>query len=273
MADTPESTGTEGMPAPDASATVVEPVAEATSAGPALPAAVLSDVPATETPAGGKEAETAAAPAAGETPAGQEAPPGETPAPSDAAPAAEPVAYADFTFPEGAAADAELVRGASELFAADRLPQERAQTYVDYLHNVILPRWAEQQRTEGDRVFRAQITAFQQEFDASPLGGNRRDTTLSEAREAMRWFAGNDEQRARAYAVGQGSGAFNHPDIIRPLAGAGRFVADVMALTQAQTPEEALQRLREPNRPAPPLAPRATPTGTAAERRYGPTRR
>jgi hypothetical protein len=249
-----------------------EPVAAAapapTETAVAPTAAVLTDaVPAVpETPVTTGTESVAAIP---ETPATATAP--AEPAPAEP----EPASYQPFTFPEDRPADPDLVKGATELFGADRLSQERAQKYIDYLNNEIMPRWAEQyaaQKAEADgKAFADTIKGWVNELEQSDIGGNRLQTTLAEARTLMNHFGGTDEQRARAYQVGAGSGAFNHPDIIRPLAQAGRFVADVLHATGARTPSEALRLLREPRAPSPALSPSAGRGNglSAADQRYG----
>ncbi|HVJ40140.1 MAG TPA: hypothetical protein VM639_01535 [Dongiaceae bacterium] len=125
--------------------------------------------------------------------------------------------YADFTLPEGIDVDPQSLTEAKQLFAADGLSQERAQSYVD-LYAAKLKEavetpyriWADTQRD------------WQQAVKADrEIGGAKLGSNLAIAAKAVDRFGG--EALRQALNI---SGAGNHPDVVRAFIRIGKAISE-----------------------------------------------
>lgn len=125
--------------------------------------------------------------------------------------------YADFTLPEGIEIDGQSLNEAKQLFAADGLSQERAQSYVDLYATKLKEAveapyklWAETQRDWQQAV------KTDHEIGGAKLAGN-----LAIAAKAVDRFGGNALRQALNV-----SGAGNHPDVIRAFIRIGKAISE-----------------------------------------------
>jgi hypothetical protein len=132
--------------------------------------------------------------------AGKEEPPkteGEAP------PAAEPTqprSYEPFTLPEGLALDpARVTEAATNLFAADNLPQERAQAYVDF-HIAEMQRYAAAQAQQHHDQFANMRADWVKQVLADPeMGGNGHQTAMTSIAMARDLFVSAHPQTSEQY--------------------------------------------------------------------------
>ena len=155
--------------------------------------------------------------AASPTEAGQPQVPAETASPGDDATMPTVESYADFTLPTGIEIDPHSLTEAKQLFAADGLSQERAQSYVDLYATKLKEAveapyklWAEtqhdwQQAVKTDRE----------------IGGPRLAGNLAIAAKAVDRFGGDALRQALNV-----SGAGNHPDVIRAFIRIGKAISE-----------------------------------------------
>lgn len=125
--------------------------------------------------------------------------------------------YADFSLPEGIEADASSLDTAKQLFAADGLSQERAQSYIDLYATKMQEAveapyrlWAETQRAWQEAV----------KTDRE-IGGPRLAANLAVAAKAVDRFGGDVLRQAL-----NASGAGNHPDVIRAFIRIGKAISE-----------------------------------------------
>ena len=249
MADEPAVGLAEGTVATEVPAVVAPAIAPAAE----TPASPLADAPAAEAAAAPVTDRPADAPAA-DKPA--EAPAVETPA----------VTYTDFTFPEGMKADTETLGKVNEVFAEFKLPQEGAQKFID-LHVAELNRhtaaMAEHQQKVWSDFNQAEIARFNSDPE---IGGNRRETTLNEARFGIAQCAGTAAQlkdfRDRLNSIG------THASEIRAWAEAGRRINQIYTLTGTDNWRDAMKKLSEPAAPDPHRPAGGANSGSAADKRY-----
>jgi hypothetical protein len=127
------------------------------------------------------------------------------------------IAYADFALPDGVAIDPHSLQEAKQLFAADGLSQERAQSYVD-LYAAKLKEaveqpyqlWAETQQTWQEQV-----------RNDREIGGARLAANLGVAAKAVDRFGGDALRQALNL-----SGAGNHPEVIRAFIRIGKAISE-----------------------------------------------
>jgi hypothetical protein len=246
-------------PTPDTAAPVTPTVAPSEVVAPAAPPSVLSGEP---------KADAAPAPAPTGTPAAEPAP-----APADAPTIEEPVAPTyEFAFPEDRPADPDLLKGATELFATDRLTQEQAQRYVDYTNDTVIPRLRDRLMNELTEGWNATKAQWAKDFEADPvIGGNRRDTTVNEGRFAITDLTRGDEKTKKEFwELQNASGNGNHIASLRIFSEAGRRFQQIYDLTHTNNWADAMKRLKEAPARQPALPARASGgPQRAADRRYG----
>lgn len=259
MSEGPASSGELPLVAGDIAAAVVEPVAAVSPSAEAAPAAI-------EPAAAG--AEVGAAPeGATEPPAVEEKPadgaePGvdgeEKPAEADAAkdgegakPGAEikPEAktYEAFKLPEGMNIEAAEASAFGNILGKYGLTQEAGQEIMDFGSSIL--------KQAQERMAQGQIDAFAEtrrgwvkEFETQ--AGNRRNTMLNDAKQAIKDAVPDDKARAKLWSVLAYTGAGDHPDVIKAFAAIGK-------------------RARERGAPGP-AVPAKQQSTSPAERRYGP---
>lgn len=127
------------------------------------------------------------------------------------------VSYADFTLPEGIELDPQSLTEAKQLFAADGLSQERAQSYVDLYAGKLKEAveapyrlWAETQR-DWQQAVRAD----------REIGGAKLSSNLAVAAKAVDRFGGDALRQALNL-----SGAGNHPDVVRAFIRIGKAISE-----------------------------------------------
>lgn len=141
----------------------------------------------------------------------------ETVSPADEAATPTAESYADFTLPTGIEIDPHSLTEAKQLFAADGLSQERAQSYVDLYANKLKEAveapyklWAETQHDWQQAV------KTDREIGGARLAGN-----LAIAAKAVDRFGGDALRQALNV-----SGAGNHPDVIRAFIRIGKAISE-----------------------------------------------
>ena len=253
-----ETTATPVIPA-----SVVVPAAAATETAPAVTPAETPAGPVSSPADASATTEPSAAGAAPETPAADA--PEETPATEQ--PAA-PV-YADFTFPEGVKADADLVGKAKEVFGKYGLTQEAAQELVDF-HSNAAQKTLEAYQAQATDYWAGKSKEWVAEVQSDPqIGGNRLNTSLELARAALNeGLPAADRDRLWADLTDTKIG--DHPVLIKRMVQLGRERQQVLQLTGTTTWADAIKKLREP--PSPPANQPAKPNGSGrpADRRYQP---
>lgn len=177
------------------------------------------------------------APAATEAPpaAAPETPPVNAEAPQDKPvdkpvdatadkPAGAPDKYEDFTVPDGAEMDTEILSGFGEIAKELNLNQESAQKVIDKVAPIMAARQAaqmDQLRTE----WHAQSTADKE------FGGDKLQESTALAAKAMSQFA-TPELKDVLNATGLG----NHPEIVRMMVRVGKALSEDKVVTGAQKP-------------------------------------
>jgi hypothetical protein len=226
---------------------------------PAAPSTFLTDAPA---PAA---ADPVAPPAVEPPAANPAAPPVEPVAPA----APEPIAYTEFTLPEGIAPAAEPLAEATRLFGEFRLPQEQAQKLID-LHAAQLQQFVAAQQEQSSAYWNRTNAEWRQAFEADPqIGGNRKDTALNIARGALTDLTPDPGQRAKLFEGLTLTGMGNHPELIRVMNEAGRRMQEVYRATGTTNWTDAMKKLAEPRAAPPGNVPRAPGAGgSPAQRRY-----
>ena len=187
-----------------------------------------------------------AIPAEGEKPAEVEAKPegeAEVVAP-------EPIKYTDFKMPEGFKASPEQTEAFSSVLNKYGLTQEAGQELMD-LHSNSLKQMAEATSQGQQDVFAKMRSTWRDDFTTQ--AGNRRDTTLNDAKFALGEAVKDKKERAALDEVlGGVTGAGDHPLLINALARLGR-------------------RLRERSAPPQGVPLRGAPANKA-DQRYGRTK-
>ncbi|HEX9446800.1 MAG TPA: hypothetical protein VF920_02435 [Dongiaceae bacterium] len=156
------------------------------------------------------------------------------------------ISYADFSLPGDVAIDPQSLEAAKQLFAADGLSQERAQSYVD-LYAAKLKEavespyqlWAETQRDWQEQV-----------KNDREIGGARLSANLGIAAKAVDRFGGDALRQALNL-----SGAGNHPEVIRAFIRIGKAISEdalVLGRSVAHESRSRADRLY----PTDPLKPR-----------------
>lgn len=127
--------------------------------------------------------------------------------------------------------------------ADSKLMQEFGQKLVNR-HIAEVQSIAEKITQAYNKVWTDQSKQWFDEFEKDPeIGGNRRDTTASAAKELIRRYGGTQEQQESLKSFFRTSGVGNHPGLIRLLANAnlnrgepsGPVKADAPAATEKMT--------------------------------------
>ena len=125
--------------------------------------------------------------------------------------------YAEFTLPQGITIDAASMTEAKQLFAADGLSQERAQSYVDLYAGKLKEATEEPYRlwAETQRDWQTAVKTDRE------IGGARLAANLATASKAIDRFGGDALRQALNV-----SGAGNHPDVIRAFIRIGKAISE-----------------------------------------------
>lgn len=255
---------------PPVGETVTPPAAMVTPE--ATPAATSPETAPVPPPA---EVSPETPPATGVAPA--ETPPAattETPAAETGSEAVEPTApaYTDFTFPEGAKLDAELIGQAKEVFGKHGLTQEAAQELVD-LHNSSAQKVLEAWQAQATDYWAGKSKEWVQEIENDPqVGGNRLNTSTELARAALSDGL-SDADKTRLWNDLTDTKIGDHPVLFKRMAQLGRERQQVLEATGTTTWAAALKKIREPASPPPGQAVRGNGATRPADRRYQPPAR
>jgi hypothetical protein len=173
-------------------------------------------------------------------------PPKSSEAPLETAPAEEPkpedtpaITYEPFKLPEGIQYDEAAMRKASEVFAAQKLPQDAAQTFID-LHVAEMTRLQDSALQHQRRTFDDTVERWAQEYEQK--AGPRRDTMLREAsygRDQVLTDAryGGSPELLQAFTdVMNYTGVGNHWAIIQAFAAVGRMLEEPAPITEEVRP-------------------------------------
>jgi hypothetical protein len=232
-----------GVVAEAPAAVIVAPEAPAVveAAPEAAPAAIV-EAPAEPV------AEPAAEPVVEPAPVVAEAPKPEVAA--EPAPAPEPIVYQEFKLPEGIQAAPEQIEAFTGLASKFGLNQEAAQELMD-LHSGVLKQFTDGYAKQVDQrqldVFAETRAGWRKDVDKR--FGNRRDTTVNDARSAVDLLITDPKARKELRDVLDFSGVGDHPAII------GWMAAATKALRERAAPPKG-------------LPPKGVPA-RAADRRYG----
>ena len=128
-----------------------------------------------------------------------------------------PLAYADFSLPEGVEVDDETLSEARALLGEMRLPQEQAQRLVDFYAGKIR-QYGAAQTGNWVRLNEKWVSDFKADRE---IGGERIQETVAAATRAMDRF-GTPGLREALIMTGAG----NHPEVIRFVARVGRATAE-----------------------------------------------
>lgn len=140
--------------------------------------------------------------------------PEEAPLPVEATPPA-PVAYTDFTMPEGVTVEGPQLSAYKNILGKFALPQEAGQELLEFGAQSI----KDAIKAEGQRqhdVFAKQQSEWTKQVDKE--FGNRRDTVIQDANWVLANFGGTKEQRTKLNHDLAMTGAGNNPNFIRLLA-------------------------------------------------------
>lgn len=256
---TPAATGSETAPVVPAS--VATPVVTET-----VPVATSSEIAPVAPPA---EASSEASPATGTA--------SEVAVEKAVEPGAETVetvsdvtapAYTDFTFPEGAKVDAELVGQAKEAFGKYGLTQEAAQELIN-LHTSSAQKVLEAYQTQANDYWAGKSREWVAEVENDPrIGGNRLNTSLELARGVWNEVIPDKAQRDRLFGDLTDTKIGDHPVLARALTEVGHRFQQVLQLTGTATWADAMKKLREPASPPSGREARGNGASRPADRRY-----
>jgi hypothetical protein len=125
--------------------------------------------------------------------------------------------YADFSLPEGAVLDGELLEAASGLFADSGLSQEQAQKFID-----LAVSREKAQAEAGLRAFVDLQTKWVSEVKADPeIGGDKLQAAIASAARAIDHLAVPGLREALDL-----TGAGNNPAIVKAFARIGQMIAE-----------------------------------------------
>lgn len=216
-------------PASDASVpaqVAAEPVAETKPAAPKP--SLLDDQPPAETPSPEAKAE---------------------PAPAEAAPLPT---YEKFNLPENFQVEektfGEFTKSLGEFERDAGVPHEKAAAFGQKLVDFYIGEQTKFVQAQQEQ-WRATNEQWQNDFLADKeLGGNRKETTLSRAKEMISQYGGTKEQQSALKEVLTLTGAGNHPAVIRLLNNIGKALGE--------------------GKPVPAIVPKAPNVAPKSARRY-----
>lgn len=175
--------------------------------------------------------------------------------------------YTDFTFPEGAKVDAELIGQAKDVFGKHGLTQEVAQELID-LHNSSAQKVLEAYQAQATDYWATKSKEWRQELQDDPqVGGNKFNTSTELARAALSEGL-NDADKTRLWNDLTDTKIGDHPVLFKRMVQLGRERQQVLQLTGAATWAEAMKKIREPASPPPGQVARGNGATRPADRRY-----
>ena len=136
---------------------------------------------------------------------------------ADAAAGPEPIAYEDFTLPEGATVDGEALDRARSLFSQARLPQEQAQKFIDLA--------VSREQAAAQKGVQALVdlqNKWVSEIKADPeIGGDRLTASMASAARAIDRLGVPGLKEALNL-----TGAGNNPAIVKAFVRLGQMVSE-----------------------------------------------
>lgn len=142
----------------------------------------------------------------------------------DDKPAGAPEKYEDFTAPEGAELDTEIMAGFGEIAKELNMNQESAQKVIDKMAPIMAARQAAQME-------QLRTTWHEQSTADKEFGGDKLQESTALAAKAMSQFA-TPELKEVLNATGLG----NHPEIVRMMVRVGKALSEDKVITGAQKP-------------------------------------
>jgi len=136
-------------------------------------------------------------------------------------PAGAPESYADFTLPEGAALNSEVVGEFQTLAKEDGLSQERAQKYVDLGIKMAQGNQEASQKAIQDKINETRTQWAEQARTDKEFGGDKLDENLALAKKALDAFGGQELTQLL-----NESGMGDHPEVIRHFVRVGRAISE-----------------------------------------------
>lgn len=133
--------------------------------------------------------------------------------------AGAPEQYADFTAPENAQLDAEVMTEFGNVARELNLPQDKAQLLIDKMQPIIATRQAQQ--VEAMRTTWGEQSRIDPEF-----GGTNLDANMVHASRAMTAFATPELK-----TLLDQSGLGNHPELVRFMVKAGKAIGEDKVVT------------------------------------------
>lgn len=161
--------------------------------------------------------------------------------------------YEAFTLPEGFSADDEMfgqftkeLGELQNLTKADQAKmQEFGQKMIDQ-HVTAINDTVSRLNDYYTNAWEKQKNDWKDSFETDPdIGGNRRDTTLKSAKEAIKAYGGTADQQQALRQLFDQTGIGNHPQIIRFMANVGANLAEgkpVPASIPAKAPQSKLAK-------------------------------
>lgn len=265
----------------DTTATTVTPTDAAVTPLPAVDATVTPAAPvATEVAPAATPTESPVAPSPAETSVTQEPPatgaasevttekPLETAASDgEVTPEVTTPTYTDFTFPEGAKVDAELVGQAKDVFGKHGLTQEVAQELID-LHTTSAQKALEAYQAQATDYWATKSQEWRKELQDDPqVGGNRFETSTELARAALSEGL-NDADRKRLWNDLADTKIGDHPVLFKRMVQLGRERQQVLDATGTTKWSDAIKKIHEPEPPPPGQVVRGNGATRPADRRY-----
>lgn len=159
--------------------------------------------------------------------------------------------YDAFTAPEGVELDSEVIGDVTRLLGEFEIKTKADHAEIQALAQSLFDRHVAEVQKMAQHLEKSmhdkrvqEAEGWKAQFEKDPdIGGNRKETTVSEALEAIRIFGGNEEQLAELRNVFDTTGAGNHPAVIRLLKNAHDAVAKVRSLPGTRPMPEAQSKV------------------------------
>lgn len=233
----------EATPAPVTTAPV--PVAE-----PAKPAEASPAIVEPPTLLGGDNPKPAEAEKTPEKAEGAEGEKVEAEKPVEEAPKPLP-AFESFTLPEGTSADPESLKTFTEALGEFENTTGADHAHLQGLGQKIVEMGLAEVKRATEKLYEYQVSEWKkqsdkwiEDFEADPeLGGNRRNTTLDDARYAINNFAGTPEQVAAFNKYLHDTKMGNNPALIRAFSNLGKALREGKPLAASIAPKAPQSKL------------------------------
>jgi len=157
----------------------------------------------------------------------------------------------EWQFPDDVTVDKERISEVNKLFGEFALSAKVDPKLVQGLGQQLMERHTSEIKKVAqivaesyDKVWKDQTKAWRDAFIADPeIGGNKRDTTVTAAKEFILRHGGTPEQQTELRTILQKTGLGNHPALIRTFAKANLSMAEPRSLP-ADTPPTPPTKLK-----------------------------